>query len=289
MLTVFIIIIVALAIYAVLIEPYIIIKKEFDLPIEKIKKTHRIVFMSDLHVGSNKKSGWIKRLVHKLKEIKPDIMLIGGDLIDNANPNKDETKYLEPFKELVGHFPIYYVLGNHEYGIRHPRTAKRDMRKRDRSQSLIAKMTELGIPLLRDQLINLHIDNQRIYIFGTEDEWAHKINYSELKHWDEEHPLILVTHNPDGIKHYPLNKKAPDLVLSGHTHGGQISLPFIGGFGDAAVKLFAAIKLPPKYYRGLNDWNNTKIYISTGLGESFLPIRFFNPPEIVVINLKPQK
>ena len=93
-------------------------------------------------------------------------------------------------------------------------------------------------------------------------------------------PLILITHNPDSILSWPAEIKKPDLVLAGHTHGGQIYLPFIGPLGNAHINLGR------QFYGGLNYYQNIPIFTSAGAGESGGPVRFWVLPEIVILNLK---
>jgi len=125
------------------------------------------------------------------------------------------------------------------------------------------------------------IKNQKICIFGLDDVWSETPNFDSAP--TSTTPLIFLTHNPDGILDWPANLRAPDLVLSGHTHGGQVYLPFVGPLADAGIKL------PKKFYRGLNEYNGIPIYTTVGAGESGGAIRFWTLPEIVIINLKPQE
>ncbi len=264
------------------IEPNIITKNEFDLPTANLKIPIKVVFISDLHIGKYKKSSWTQKIVNKINIIKPDLVLIGGDFIVNEGAFEDETQYLEPLKQLTAKYPIYYVFGNHEYGMSGNSIDSIKGQTGDRSGLLAKKMQELGIPLLLNQLICPKIKDQPICIFGINDIWENDFNFKELKNWNKTTPLILLAHNPDAILFYPKNEPPPNITLAGHTHGGQIRLPFIGALGDAKIAL------PKQFYKGLNDWKGAKVFTSVGLGESGGPVRFWNPPEIAVINLKPQ-
>ena len=103
-----------LIIYTNLIEPNLLLIKETEIQSEKISQTINIVFVSDLQVGNYKKTAFVEKLVKKIDSVKPDLILIGGDLIDNEGTFEDESKYLEPLKILKEKYPIYYILGNHE-------------------------------------------------------------------------------------------------------------------------------------------------------------------------------
>ncbi|MFA6547848.1 MAG: metallophosphoesterase [Candidatus Magasanikbacteria bacterium] len=267
---------------AFFIEPWLIVKNEIEIKDIKISQPIKIAFISDIQIGNHKKTAWTEKMVEKINEIQPDLILLGGDLIDNEGTFEDESQYLEPLRKISDKYPIYYILGNHEYGIGSQTKEDRNKQTGDRSQLLITKMKDLKITLLRNNLECPTIKNQKICLFGLDDIWSRNINFDELKNWDKNLPLIFLTHNPDGIKIYPINQKIPDLTLAGHTHGGQIRLPFIGPLGSAQIQL------PKKYYSGLNDWCGMKIFTTVGIGESGGQIRFLDPPEMAIINLKPQ-
>lgn len=270
------------AVDARFIERNIIIKNEFDFPTANLKAPLKVVFISDLHVGKHKKTAWTQKVVNNIITINPDLVLIGGDFIVNEGAFEDETQYLEPLKQLVDKYPIYYVFGNHEYGMSGNSIDSIKGQTGDRSGLLAKKMEELGVSPLFNQLKCPKIKDQQICIFGINDIWDNNFNFKELKDRDIKIPLIFLTHNPDAVLFYPKDELMPAITLAGHTHGGQIRLPFLGPLGDAKIAL------PKQFYKGLNDWQGMKVFTSVGLGESGGPIRFWNPPEIAVINLKPQ-
>jgi len=264
------------------IEPNIIVKNEFDFPTTNIKTPFKIAFIADIQIGNHKKTAWTEKIVKNIEQIKPDLVLLGGDLIDNEGTFEDESQYLQPFQKISAQYPTYYILGNHEYGVGSQTQGDKNRQTGDRSEMLIKRMNELRITLLRNSLACPNINNETICLFGVDDIWSNKIDFKELNKWDKNLPLIFLTHNPDGIKLYPLEQKNPNLTLAGHTHGGQLRLPFIGPLGNPEVTL------PKKYFKGLNEYVGKKIFTTVGIGESGGPIRFWNPPEIAVINLKPQ-
>jgi len=270
-----------MAIDAHFIEPNLLLTKKYKIENNKISDLITVALITDIQVGNHKKTAWVEKIVQKLIAQNPDLILLGGDLIDNEGNFENEEKYLEPLKQLVGKYPIYYILGNHEYGIGSYLKNSPSKHTADKSNWLIAKMQEMNIQLLRNNLVCLSITNQEICIFGTDDIWKREIDYTELinHNWDDKF-LIFLTHNPDGILSYPKDLTAPDLILAGHTHGGQIYLPVIGPLGDPDVKL------PSKFWRGLNYYHNIPFLTSVGTGESGGKIRFLTPPTIDIINLK---
>ncbi|MCX6781531.1 MAG: metallophosphoesterase [Candidatus Magasanikbacteria bacterium] len=265
-------------IYSTLTEPFILKTTSVALQNSKINNL-KIALISDIQVGNHKKTAWVEKIVARIESANPDLVIFGGDLIDNEATFEDESQYLEPLRKLIGKFSMYYVLGNHEYGIGGTVRNKPEKYTGDRSQLLIDRMKTLGIPLLRNTLDCPEIKGQKICLFGIDDIWKYKPNFSDLKNWDNETPLIYITHNPDGILYYPTNLPAPDLILAGHTHGGQIWIPFFGPLGDAQIILGKS------FYRGLNYFHNIPIYTSVGAGESGAPLRLFARPEIVLLNI----
>jgi predicted MPP superfamily phosphohydrolase len=267
--------------YGYFIEPKINTVKTIDMTVKNISEPIKIIFIADLQLGGHKKDEWTKKITQKIQEMRPDLLLIGGDLIDNSGTFEDESKYLEPFKKITSSIPTYYILGNHEYGISSGTQNSREFWTGNRSHLVIKKMKAIGANLLMNDLECVNIKNQNLCLFGIDDIWNNKVSFEKLKNKTNDYPLIFLTHNPDGVKLWPENMKKPELALSGHTHGGQISPPFIGPLGDAEIELGR------KFYKGLNEWNGIKIFTTVGIGESGGQIRFGVPPEIVTINLKP--
>jgi len=273
-----------LALSSISIYPNILIVNSKEIRLNKITQPLNIALITDVQVGNHKKTQWVEKIVQKINEEKPDLILLGGDLIDNETAFEDESQYLEPLTQLANNYPIYAIMGNHEYGIGKETRGNINWQTGDRSEELIARLKKINIPLLRNQLVCPQIKSQPICIFGIDDIWGRPINFAELKGYNNPAaPLIFLTHNPDGILYWPKDQPAPDLVLSGHTHGGQVWIPGWGPLG------LAGVNLGKKYYRGLNYWNNIPLYTSVGAGESAGPIRFWVTPEIALIKLKPQK
>ncbi|PIT88438.1 MAG: hypothetical protein COU29_01485 [Candidatus Magasanikbacteria bacterium CG10_big_fil_rev_8_21_14_0_10_36_32] len=256
--------------------------KNTEIQTISIQQPIKIAWLTDLQLGNHKKDAWLKKIINKLDNIKPDLILLGGDLIDNEGSYENESQYFEPLKKITNKYPIYYIMGNHEYGVGSASRGHPEWQTGDRSKDLMKKMDEIGIPLLLNQLECLNINNQSLCIFGVDDFWAKPIVFDDLKKWDQITPLIFITHNPDAVQFWPSNTNLPIITLAGHTHGGQVWLPIV-----KRPLLTAEVDLGFKYYRGLNYWNNIPIYTSTGLGESGGPVRFCALPEISVIELIP--
>lgn len=235
-------------------------------------KGYRIAHVSDLHnaeMGDDNKN-----LLATLQDAEPDIIAITGDLIDSRNTDIEIA--LQFAEEAVKIAPCYYVTGNHE-----ARVSEYD--------DLKTGLTELGIIVLEDERIELDKNGETITLIGLNDpsfksdyllgdsEAVVKTHLQELMN-ESDGFILLLSHRPELFEIYANNEV--DLVLSGHAHGGQFRLPFVGGLVAPNQGLF------PKYDAGLYTEENTSMIISRGIGNSILPFRFNNRPEVILIELQ---
>ena len=232
---------------------------------------YRIAHVSDLHNAEMGKDN--EKLLDMLREAKPDIIAITGDLIDSRNTDIDIA--LQFTKAAMEIAPCYYVTGNHE-----ARLSEFDKLKEG--------MIELGVAVLEDGRINLEQSGETISLLGVNDpsfQTDYLIGDSETVMQSKLHEItnekdtytILLSHRPELFEVYKESKV--DLVLSGHAHGGQFRLPFVGGLVAPNQGLF------PKYDAGLYTEENTNMNVSRGIGNSILPFRFNNRPEVILIDL----
>lgn len=269
------------ALYAHLIEPRRLVVTTATITFP-IKQPIRVGLIADIQVGNHKKDEWVNKIIAKARQEKPDIILIAGDLISNElGDSFDETIYLEPLQKLLPDFPVYAVLGNHDYGIGNREGLTFKGISADKHQLVIDRFKKLGIPLLRNELVCPIIRSQEFCVFGTDDIWGSDTDYARLNTWDTTKPIILLSHNPDTILSWPNNIPKPNLMLAGHTHGGQVYIPLYGPLGNAGIDL------GKQYYRWLNYWQGIPIFVTVGAGESIGALRLFTPPEIAVITLTP--
>jgi len=235
----------------------------------------RILHISDLH---NKKFGNNhKRIIKEIAKIKPDIIVITGDTIDCHFP-KFEVAY-SFIKEISKLASVYLVSGNHEHDS-------------NRYEELMNEYEARGVNIVDDKFIEIIRDNRKIKLLGISDMKALEFGIIDVKtkknfenkvkniskNCDRNELSILLAHRPDFINLY--EKYRFDLVLSGHAHGGQFRCGFIKGVIAPGQGLF------PKYTSGLYTKGKTDMIVSRGLGNSVIPIRIFNRPELVVINLE---
>lgn len=268
-----------LSIYARFIEVYCLKDVKINYDLTDTTEPIKIIWLTDLQVGNHKKDVWVKKIIKNIEKEKPDLIILGGDIIDNEGSFIDETVYLEPFSDLFKKYPTYYILGNHEYGIGSAYKEDINNHTANRVQEVKIKMADLGAILIKNQLYCPKVKEQKICLYGLDEIWANEPNFDELEKWDKNNSLILLTHNPDGITYWPENYPMPDLTLAGHTHGGQIYLPFYGPLGNAGIQL------DKKYYRGEQKYKDADIYISVGAGESGGAIRFGATPELTVLTI----
>lgn len=234
---------------------------------------YRIAQVSDLHNAEFGDGN--QRLLDMLREAEPDMIAITGDLIDSRKTNIAVA--LAFAEEAVKIAPCYYVSGNHEARVSEYRELK-------------AGLEAAGVTVLDDVRVEIEISGKSITIIGvndpsfladylTSDAAVMDRKLSELSSEDASF-TILLSHRPELFDTYAAHEM--DLVLTGHAHGGQFRLPLIGGLIAPNQGLF------PKYDDGLYSEGNTNMIVSRGLGNSIIPFRFNNRPEVVLIELKSQ-
>ncbi len=211
-----------------------------------------------------------------LSQIKPDVIVLTGDLIDSR---KTDIEIALAFAgKAVQIAPVYYVSGNHEARI--PEYAELKM-----------GLTEAGVTVLENQKVQITRDGEHItlmgiqdpnfrtdYLFGDAESISRQAIASLLNASDGY--TVLLSHRPEQFNVYV--DTGVDLVFSGHAHGGQFRLPVVGGLVAPNQGIF------PKYDAGQFVEENTTMIVSRGVGNSIIPFRINNPPEIVVVELKRQ-
>jgi predicted MPP superfamily phosphohydrolase len=233
-------------------------------------KGFRILQVSDLH---NKRFGNNQAgLIRLVKKIQPDIILITGDLIDRYRT--DVVAAMDFVRQAAVIAPVYYVTGNHEKSsAEYPELEK--------------QLLESGVVIMDNHSVLLQKGEDSIALLGLEDPYFLPEAYrsegvgdilKDILGGAEDRFKILLSHRPELIDLYA--SENINLVFSGHAHGGQFRLPFIGGLFAPDQGFF------PKYTSGINGLKNTSMVVSRGLGNSVIPVRIFNRPELVVVTLE---
>ena len=270
--------VVILFILAVILDNLLIHTTVTRVTIKDLPKTfdgYRIVQISDLHnnvYGLNQ-----SYLLAKIREARPDVIVITGDLIDRNTANVDNAMLL--INGAVKIAPVLYVTGNHEAGLGKPYV------------DLMLRMNKAGVTCLDNSAVSAVSEEDVITFAGVRDpafDWSRedaKIVDEEIKSalsdTGGKQVTILLSHRPELIKTYSEN--GIDLVLSGHAHGGQVRLPFIGPLYSPSQGLF------PKYTSGLYKEGDTQMYVSRGIGNGLAPLRFNDGPELAVIVLMKER
>lgn len=253
---------------------------EYKIESTKINTDIKIAQLSDLH------SKPFYKVLDKLRVINPDIIMITGDFINDHGKNKE--KMFQFGKDLLKISSVYYITGNHE-------------RRLDYFDELMKELKDLGFKVLLNDISEEIINGNQITVLGLDENQAGFDDYKARKNgtfiYKDMKPYfdklsncngfkIVLSHFPENFENVKENNYSQydfDIQLSGHAHGGQFILPFIGPVFSPGQGLF------PKYARG-SFGEKPKLIISRGLGNSEFPLRLFNHPEINIINLtKPQK
>ncbi|HEG0615047.1 TPA: metallophosphoesterase [Campylobacter coli] len=234
-----------------------------DIHLAKLDRDLKIAMLTDIHLGKNLHKDFLDKLIVEVNLQKPDMVVIVGDLVD-TNP-KELQNYISRLNDLNSTYGTFYALGNHEYyhGI-------------EEVLDLLKKYTNMKI------LLNQNLDLGFINIAGLGDlaglsKGLYAPDLARVKvDLNTSKPSILLAHQPKTALLYDLSDF--DLVLSGHTHGGQI-FPFM-----------FLVKLQQGFIRGLyNLGENTKLFVSSGAGFWGPSLRVFAPNEIAILNLKGEK
>lgn len=252
-----------LLVIALFIEPHRLVVKKHVIPVD-VTQTVRIIHISDTHYRKHFSRNDLLRLIVKVNQYEPDFIVFTGDFMDHYETAKQLRYQLPPyFQALHAKKAKLAVYGNHDIG--------------GGAKSVYEEMMkESGFYVLRNKRIVF--DELQLAFFGIDDALAgyedRTITEARLQ------PVqILLAHEPDLVD--LLNMKEISIMLSGHTHGGQVRLP-----------LLTKLRLPrggKHYPRGIYRIQNTILSVSSGIGTTQLPLRFACPPEIILYELKPSR
>lgn len=231
----------------------------------------RIAHISDLHNESFGKDN--EKLLSEIEELTPDVIVITGDIVDSY---RTDAAVAEAFvSQAVKIAPVYYVTGNHEF-----RTGL--------AERLTASFESCGAKALCGKKLTLEKEGSAISFYGVDDprasgdyltEYEAEVIADSLEKLDKgEGYSVLLSHRPEFFDMY--SQYGFDLVLTGHAHGGQFRIPFIGGVFAPGQGFF------PEYDSGAYEKDGTTMVVSRGLGNSVIPLRVNNNPELILITLK---
>lgn len=255
--------------YPIGIERNIVLVNHYKIPIVDLPAPFhgfRLAQLTDIHLGFLVSPTFVENLVRRTNRLGADVIVCTGDYVHARNTIEEIDKVWPLLAKLDAKFGVYAVLGNHDHWA-------------DTDRSLY--WLERSGQNLRHQSKAIYKGRQRIVLGGAGDYWGDQLNIDQVfANSDENDCRILLAHNPDSVDTEfatPLS-----LVISGHTHGGQVVAP-----------LFGPVVLPvhnKKYSSGLIATPKTQLFISRGIGWAILPVRFNCYPEIAVLELvNPQR
>jgi uncharacterized protein len=258
-------------VYSAFIEPGWYRVETVRLTLRRLPKSFsgiRIAQISDIHMGGWMDSERLRRIVELMLEQKPELILITGDFLtghgfgsSHREPVSDLIQVLAPLATTV---PVFAVLGNHDYWTD--------------AQAVREMLSSCGITDLTNSVFTLTRDNGKLHLCGVDDVWAGDVKLDEvIARLKDDSPAILLAHEPDFADTSAATGKF-DLQVSGHSHGGQVVLPF---FGPPILPY-----LGNKYPGGLYQVENMLQYTNRGVGMLSPAIRFNCPPEITIFVLE---
>ncbi len=264
-----------LVVYGSFIEPHIIVVTEKSIH-HPLSPPLKVAVISDIHVGPYKGKEFVRRIVERTNALIPDIVLLPGDFIFLHNTDLSE---LEPLKGLRTGIGVFAVLGNHDVGKYETLMGMRYSGV-DSSESITKKLEELGVSVLRNTSEIFTTTTGQIALAGIDDLWTGNADLpSAFNNIEPNAFTILLSHNPSVIDD-PRSANA-HLIISGHTHGGQIRLPTIGPISDLPTSLGR------EYDQGLFEIDeDTDLVITRGVGESSARARLFAWPEILLLRIE---
>lgn len=227
----------------------------------------RIAFLSDLHVGS---PHWglarLHELVQQVNSERADLILLGGDYLINDiwfGKHVDAESIARELGALRAPLGVFAVLGNHDWWNDGPKVR--------------AAFEAQGVTVLDDEVRRIHFNGRSLCLLGVRDETERQRSaQKELELALPGMPLLVLMHEPDLFAE--LDERAT-LTLAGHTHGGQVDLPFLG-------RRVVPSRYGARYAAGHIVENGRHLFVTTGVGTSIIPVRFRVPPEIALLTLR---
>jgi len=247
--------------------------KNYNIPTDKLKSSIKIAFISDLHCKEFGKNNSL--LVEAIAKEEPDFIAIGGDMVNSWE--KEHSVSVNLLKQLVNIAPTYYIHGNHELSYLYKDSLEKDIKS-------------AGVTMLDNNMVDFSLKNgEKVTIGGLSGFPYYEVDAPDYDN-EERHFLdafikqqdnnfaILLAHQPE-LYFWGLDEKNIDLMLCGHTHGGVVQLPFVGGVYATNQGFF------PEYDKGYFSSGFANMIITSGLGNTSSVPRINNEPEICIINI----
>jgi predicted MPP superfamily phosphohydrolase len=256
------------ATYPILIERYLILTNTYRVPVPHLPEAFRgfrIVQLTDLHYGFLVPLWVIRHVVSRTNRLEGDLVVCTGDYVHERNATSQIDRVWPVLSELTARFGVYSVLGNHDHWA-----------DTSRSQEWLTRTGQD----LRHKATAIEKEGQRLWLAGAGDLWEDHRNLDDLlRDVPDSECRIVLAHNPDTAD--TRFSARVDLILSGHTHGGQVELPLVGTplLPVRNKEYSSGLKVSPK---------GARVFISKGIGWAVFPVRFNCLPEIAVLELVPE-
>ena len=262
--------------YAYRVEPTWLAVNRFDLPVRGLAPALaglRVAHLSDFHLGPHIPAGYLEGAVARAAAERPDLIALTGDFVDRGPDHVGRAARL--FRGLAAPLGVYAVLGNHDFAVHTPRGKRKHP---DLDRRIADALGTEGVTVLRNRAATVARGGGRLVVAGVDDLWSGEADVpAALGGANADTPRILLAHNPQAAD--ALGPHRADVILSGHTHGGQIDWPGLG-------RLFL--------HRGARRWaaglyplpGGGHLYVNTGVGFGWR-FRFGVRPELAVLTLRP--
>jgi predicted MPP superfamily phosphohydrolase len=232
----------------------------------------KIAHLTDFHCGTHIPTGYLEDAIARTRAEQPDLIALTGDFIDRGPRHVADAAKL--FHDLTAPLGVFAVLGNHDFSVH---TARGVRKYPELAQAMTEALRAEGITVLRNDSTRLERGGEHLMVAGIDDLWSQDANTAAaLADECRDTPRIVLTHNPQSVETF--GERRADLVLSGHTHGGQIDWP---GWGRILLR-----KKAKRWAAGLYTHNGSYIYVNKGVGFGWR-FRFGVRPEVALFTLNP--
>lgn len=227
----------------------------------------KVALLSDLHIGAPHVGlEKLRQVVEQVNGESPDVVMLAGDFVTRGvlgGRLVEPEPIAQELSQLRAPLGVVAVLGNHDWWYDGPR--------------VIHAFRAAGIRVLEDEAAQVESGGKPLWFVGLSDQWTQEANWQAALHKvGDGAPVLALTHNPDVFPEMP---SRVDLLLAGHSHGGQVRFPLIGA-------PIVPSRFGQRYLRGWIEEGGKRMFVTTGIGTSMLPVRFGVPPEIVILTLE---
>lgn len=257
--------------YAYFVEPTWLRVKRLVVPLPNLSLDLdglRIMHLSDLHMGSEVPVWFLRRVVTTVRQLNPDMIVLTGDYVHSEPNNADDLTQM--LQDLHAPYGVFAVLGNHDYAVNCPGDCLSGV-----EEVVITALERAGITVLRNEEAEIVAGHSRLSLYGIDELWSGRAHVSSLHDVAPVLPRIVLCHNPDVVHFLPEHNS--DLVLCGHTHGGQVRIP--------PFRPPLTMTVGRRYWGGLTARGNGWVFVSRGVGYTWR-MRLGARPECVEITLR---